>query len=461
MASKVGINSALQEYFGICQSGAESGATPTQLLRKNRSMVAKLRSISDASSWMDETNASRTNNIGWGEAARGWQPVKPYSAYISTSVVKRTTKESFQQTEPTPNETFPVKLHWRDIIKYTNDAIKPEQLPRGFEARKSQLGPNDDPKLPDKIRRQKLPENHSDASKKLQQLFNHDQKYETAKSFDLRKKSRVPLDKKSQRKADKLAKLLRKLPKIQHQNKKDNRTVKRLSPTKSPTKNRVNPTSRINIEYGSPALNNKRVLAPIQSKIRDREQTKVSSQKKSHSSNLPLRSGEIAVKALELKTQMCLHVILPSIESKPETHLEYKKFATQKPKTDTDRLSLRQSTSSPVSVQSKETELDMSFTSPKKIPVGDENFNWKFLPFLPPVLKQEDKTVQKWRGRRKPNTNLVAITQAAAKAGVSSNSISKLQRATMNGAKTTTALPLTAFTVNSHALISGEILTKQ
>jgi len=455
----VGINSALQQYFGICQSSTDSTASPTQLLRKNRSMVAKLRSISDASSWMDEKKEMRLKNIGWGEAARGWQPVKPYPAYISTSVVKKMTKEDFQQTDATSNDTFPVKLHWRDIIKYTSDVMKPDLVPRNSESIKTKLGLGNDPKILDKNRLLKLSENHNYTPKKIQQILNHDLKFENDKSHDVRRRLRVPLDKKSLRKADKLAKLLRKLPKMQQQNKSDHKTVKRLSPSKSPTKNRVNPTSHINIEYGSPVSNSKKILAPIQSQTKDSSEAKAALKQKTRSgSNLPPRSGEIAVQALELKTHMCLHVILPSIESKPETHLEYKKFATRKPTKEADRVSDRHNTISPISILSKETEPEERSTSSKKM--GEENFNWKFLPFLPPVLKQEEKIVQKWKGRRKPNTNLVAITQAAAKAGVSSNSISKLQRP-INGVTTTRTFPLTAFTVNSHALTSEELLTKQ
>ena len=470
MVSKVGSNSVLQEYFGVCQSNSKSVESPSQLLRKNRSLVAKLRSISDASSWMDEKKARGLKNIGWGEAARGWQPIKTFPACIATPGMKKLTKYVVhQKNDLAPTDALSVKLHWRDIVKYTSDVIvKPNLLSKSLSNKKLHSEIHVNSKLLDKNQSQKVSENHSNAAKKIQQILNRDFKFENNKGLEIRKKMRVPLDNNSFKKADRLAKLLRKLPKMQQQIKRDNKVVKRLSPNKSPTrrrlsptKNRLNPTNRINIEYGSPVSTSKRILLPIQphaSKTRDRK-TKASPTKNRVRTSNQRSTGEIAVKALELKTHMCLHVVLPSIESKPQTHLEYKKFATEnlKFKKETEVSSFRR-TSTPISIISKDTDFRANSALSKK--VIEENFNWKFLPFLPPVLKQEDKAVQKWKGRRKPNTNLVAITKAAAKAGVSSNSINKLQRAALNGATTTTALPLTAFAVNSHSLIGEELATK-
>ena len=450
MSSRIGINNALKQYFGTCQAQSnEPVETSAQLLRKNRSLVAKLRSISDASSWIDEKKGIGAKNIGWGEAARGWQPIKPYS-HIPTAIVKKLTKEVYQQTERPGFEPLPVQLHWKDIIKYTSDVTKPHLLPISFDSKKNKKSPRIDLKdiEKSKVRKDFRFQDHENSlsltSRKLQQ--NLTRELNLQKENEYKKRPKITLDKQSLEKADRLAKLLRKLPRINQQSKQEVRKLK------SPTKTQPKPTAQINIEYESPISTSKKVLPSIPSDISKNKDKPSGKKKRVPAFSGGPSNGEIAVKALELKTQMCLHVVLPSIESKPsqpDTQLEYKSFETQQTKL-TRETDVKENHRCLPTSSTKNKDLE-DFTSLSK-KVSDENyFHWKFLPFLPPVLKQEDKTTQKWKGKRKPASNIVAITQGAAKAGVSSNSINKLQRISVSDVNQTKSLPLTAFAVNSHA----------
>ena len=379
---------------------------------KHQSLVTKLRLISDSSTLNDERIIT-TCFTGWEEVARGWQPVNPYPIYMPNRGLRQTQKNTIEKTYNHELKFFKLFRKKEDIHALNNQPGKIRKT------KKQKL--NSDLIKSEKNRLEKIGEHqHHSSSSLFLPAVKKDNRSLLKKITDEKAENSFKVnnnDKNCSNIESDVAITIKRLPRLDKQLKNISTEFQAAS-SRNRTSDQSNQVKLVNLDYD----NSNFLSRPSSKSVSNREPRFIKRKNRQTSRSFRQKNNvELKQEVVEGKSRMHLHVVLPSVsDSLTERNLS---AVIQIKKVQENNIESKCDSSPILTKKIVESESENNVTENNE----STYYNWKFLPFVPPVLKDNLISRSKWQGRKKPVSNIVAITQGTAKAGVNSNSIQKLQ----------------------------------